>query len=217
MHGAAVLGLGRIGSALALELESLGVEVLGIDIDEQRVQEHDPLLTAAVRADISRREVLDQLGVAEADRVVVAVGGHLEASVLTCSHLLRAGVEDLWAKAESADHAQILEQLGVRHVIRTQQAMGVRVAHRLVDSVEDWTDYGHDFQMGRFAVPDALLHRTVAASRIADRWALRIIARCGRSTTGWEYVTPQTVLEPGDELIVAGSARDLQAFGRLGD
>lgn len=216
VHGAVVLGLGRFGSALAVELEALGVEVLGVDSDEQTVQEHDPVLTAAVRADVSRREVLEQLGVAEADRIVVAVGGNLEASVLTCSHLLQTGAADIWAKAESADHAQILEQLGVRHVIRTQQAMGVRIAHRLVDSVEDWVDYGQDFQMGRFAVPDEMLHQTVAGSRIADRMGLRIIARSGRSTGGWEYVTPQTVLAPGDHLIVAGAARDLQAFGRLG-
>ncbi len=214
MRGAAVLGLGRFGSALAVELESLGVEVLGIDASEERVQDHDPLLTAAVRADISRAEVLEQLGVAQADRVVVAVGGRLETSVLACSHLLRAGVEGLWAKAESADHAQILEQLGVPHVIMTQRAMGQRIAHRLVDRAEDWVDYGHGMQMGRFAVPEEMMHRTIAASRVSEKWAIRVVAR--RDQNGpWEYVNPQTVLHPGDELIVAGPAEDLAAFGTL--
>ena len=214
VRGAAVLGLGRFGSALATELERLGVEVLGIDADEDTVQRHDPLLTAAVRADVSRAEVLDQLGVTQADRVVVAVGGRLETSVLACTHLLRAGVEDLWAKAESAEHAQILEQLGVRHVIMTQRAMGVRIAHRLVDRAEDWVDYGHGLQMGRFAVPVRMLHQTVAASRVTEEWALRVIARRSGDAP-WEYVTAQTVLQPGDELIVAGSAEELAAFGRL--
>ena len=84
MRGAAVLGLGRFGSALATELERLGVEVLGIDADEDTVQRHDPLLTAAVRADVSRAEVLDQLGVTQADR---GGGGRGRASRDECAGL----------------------------------------------------------------------------------------------------------------------------------
>lgn len=214
VRSAAVLGLGRFGSALAAELERLGVEVIGIDIDEDRVQEHDPLITHAVRADISKMEVIEQLGVAQADKVVVAVGGRLEASVLACSHLVQAGVDELWAKAESSDHAQILEQIGVPHVIMTQRAMGLRTAHRLVDRAEDWVDYGHGFQMGRFAVPTEMLHQTIAASRVSERVHVRVIARRSGSRD-WEYVNPQTVLEPGDELIVGGQAEDLTEFGRM--
>lgn len=212
----AVLGLGRFGSALAVELERLGVEVLGVDVIEERVQEHDALITHAVRADIARMEVIEQLGVAQADRVVVAVGGHLEASVLACSHLVRAGVVDLWAKAESGDHAQILEQIGVPHVVMTQRAMGLRIAHRLVDRAEDWVDYGGGFQMGRFTAPSEMLHQTIAASRVADRTNVRVIARRAAAGHGsWEYVSPQTILEPGDELIVGGDAQDLAVFGKM--
>ena len=36
----AVIGLGRFGSALALELQALGHEVLGIDLDTELVQQY---------------------------------------------------------------------------------------------------------------------------------------------------------------------------------
>ena len=214
MRSVVVLGLGRFGSALAVELTRLGVEVLGVDQDETVVQDHDGRLTHVVRADITREEVHSQLGVRDADRLVVAVGGRLEASVLACSHLLRAGVEDLWAKAESADHAQILDQLGVAHVIKPQHETGQRVAHRIADRAEEWVTYGRGFAMGLFPVPNRLLHRTAADARIAERFDVRLIARCpaGRD---WEYVSLQTTFNPGDQLIVAGQEANLERFGRL--
>ena len=46
-----VLGLGRFGSAVAAELVDLGFEVLGIDGDSGRIQEHADALTHAVQAD----------------------------------------------------------------------------------------------------------------------------------------------------------------------
>ena len=62
MRSVVVLGLGRFGSALAVELTCLGVEVLGVDQDETVVQDHDGRLTHVVRADITREEVHSQQG-----------------------------------------------------------------------------------------------------------------------------------------------------------
>ena len=49
-----VIGLGRFGSALALELMASGSEVLGIDDSEEIVQAHNGLLTHVVRADSTK-------------------------------------------------------------------------------------------------------------------------------------------------------------------
>ena len=81
----AVIGLGRFGSALALELVVTDTEVLGIDMDEELVQTHNGQLTQVVRADSTKQEALRQLAVHEFDRVVVAIGGNVSASILTCS------------------------------------------------------------------------------------------------------------------------------------
>ena len=210
---AAVLGLGRFGSALATQLEELGVEVLGVDADPTTVQDHATALTHVVRSDASRADALDQLGVAEADRVIVAVGGRLEVSILACSHLLRIGVKDLWAKADSDAHAQILRQLGVPHVVKPERETGVRVAHRITDRAEDWVDYGGGLVMGRFWVPTWLLHRTAADARVADRFDVRVLMRRGPGED-WSYVTPQTRFVPDDEVIVAGAPQKVERFGR---
>ena len=84
----AVIGLGRFGGSLALELEEQGTEVLGIDSNEEIVQSYNGLLTHVVRADSTKEAVLRQLSVHEFDRVVVGIGTDLEASILTTSRLL---------------------------------------------------------------------------------------------------------------------------------
>ena len=103
-HGAstiAVIGLGRFGTALALELVKSGREVLGIDSDERLVQSNAEALTHVVQADSTDEATLRELGLVEFDSAVVAIGSDLEASILTASLLLQLGVPEVWAKATS--------------------------------------------------------------------------------------------------------------------
>ncbi len=77
-----VIGLGRFGGRLAVELVALGHDVVGVDSDPQIVQEYAPLLTRALRADTTNPEVLRQLGATDFNHVVVGIGD-VEASILT--------------------------------------------------------------------------------------------------------------------------------------
>ena len=80
-----VIGLGRFGSALASTLIEMGHEVLGLDADETRVQQHADFLTHVAQADTTNERTLRQLGVADAVTAVVGIGTDVEASVLTTS------------------------------------------------------------------------------------------------------------------------------------
>lgn len=138
----AVIGLGRFGTALALELMANGTEVLGIDTDADAVQGLSGQLTAVVTGDATRPELIEQLGLAEFDRVVVAIGTDVTASILVTSQLLRVGVAQVWAKAVDERHALILDQLGVTHVVRPEADMGRRVAHMVRGALEDFIEIG---------------------------------------------------------------------------
>ena len=134
----AVIGLGRFGRALALELMAGGTEVLGIDGNEDIVQSLNGQLTHVVMADSTREDALRQLSVPEFDRVVVAIGSDIQSSILTTSLLMRLGVQQLWAKAVSDAHGLILEQFGVPHVVYPEKDMGRRVAHLVRGAMQDY-------------------------------------------------------------------------------
>ncbi len=86
--GVVVIGLGRFGMSLALELMNGGTEVLGVDADRKVVQSLAGRLTHVVEADSTDEDAMRQLSVHEFDRAVIGVGTDLEASILSASVVL---------------------------------------------------------------------------------------------------------------------------------
>ena len=70
----AVLGLGRFGTSVALTLHELGYQVLGVDSDEEIVQDLSHELTHVVSADASDENTLRSLGINNYDVVIVGIG-----------------------------------------------------------------------------------------------------------------------------------------------
>src|SRR5262245_8236095 len=125
----AVLGLGRFGQAVALELSRLGHDVLAVDRDERVVQSIADEVTHAVQADFTDPEALEALGLADFDTVIVAASEALEASIMATVLLRRIGVRRIIAKATHDLHGSILEQVGATRIVYPERETGLRVAH----------------------------------------------------------------------------------------
>lgn len=209
-----VIGLGRFGGALALELEAQGTEVLGIDANEDTVQSYNGRLTHVVRADSTKEEVLRQLSVHEFDRAVVGIGSDIEASILTTSRLLTFKKPQIWAKAISEPHAEILNQLGVDHVIRPEHDMGKRVAHLVRGSLLDYVEFEDDFVMIRTSPPTEARDRPLGVLGLRDKYGITIVA-VKRPGGIWGHTTAQTVLYDDDQIIVQGSKTQAERFSNM--
>ncbi|MUK00627.1 TrkA family potassium uptake protein [Vibrio cholerae] len=210
----AVIGLGRFGGALALELEEAGTEVLGIDNDEDVVQSYNGRLTHAVRTDTTKEEALRQLSLPDFDRVVVGIGSDLEASILTTSILLRFDRPTIWAKAISEPHAQILSQLGVERVIRPEHDMGKRVAHLVRGTMLDYVEFEDNFAMVKTRPPREYWDRELGTTGLRARHGVTVVA-VKRNGGQWDYTTAQTTLYDDDEIIVAGPTSKAELFSSL--
>lgn len=210
----AVLGLGRFGGALALELAESGTEVLGIDANEDVVQSFNGRLTHVVRADTTKEETLLQLSLPEFDRVVVGIGSDLEASILTTSLLLRFENMTIWAKAVSEAHARILEQLGVSHVIHPEHDMGKRVAHLVRGSMLDYIEFEDNFAMVKTRPPKEFWNRELGTSGLRKKYGVTVVA-VKRQGECWDYTTAGTTLYSDDEIIVAGPTTRAEKFSAL--
>ncbi|NEC29329.1 TrkA family potassium uptake protein [Streptomyces sp. SID8111] len=210
----AVIGLGRFGRALALELIDEDTEVLGIDEDPDTVQALSGSLTHVVRADSTKEEVLRQLGVHEFDRAVVGIGTNLEASILTASLLVSFGVADVWAKATSEAHGRILTQIGAHHVIYPEHDMGQRVAHLVRGRMLDYIEFEDDFAMVKTSAPADIVGLPLGSSNVRTRHGVTVVA-IKRAGEGFTYATAATVVKEGDTIIVAGRTRQTERFSEL--
>jgi len=112
-----VIGLGRFGTALALELARGGTEVLAVDNRPDNVQRLSGQLGQVVVADSTDLDALKEIGVGDFARAVVSIGNDLEASILTTALLSELEIRDIWAKAVNQQQATILQRIGAHHVI----------------------------------------------------------------------------------------------------
>src|SRR5690625_5562776 len=74
----AVIGLGRFGGSICEELSIEGMDVLAIDINQQKINEFKNIASHAVIADSTDESVLKDLGINNIDHVIVAIGDRSE-------------------------------------------------------------------------------------------------------------------------------------------
>ncbi|QTO37183.1 TrkA family potassium uptake protein [Tessaracoccus sp. MC1865] len=206
-----IIGLGRFGQSLALELMNDGADVLAIDRDEDLVQQFNGRITHAVLADATREDVLRQLGIHEATHAVVAIGDSVEASLLTSSLLIGFGIPHVWAKAVSDAHGRILEQIGVHHVVHPERESGVRVAHQVRAQLKDYIDLGGGYALVRTTAPAAVLGKPLREVHVRSEFGVTVIAS-KRADGRWVDVSGDSVLSAEDEILVTGPIEKAERF-----
>jgi len=206
-----VIGLGRFGSALASTLIDMGHEVLGLDADPHRVQQHAGTLTHVAEADTTSETTLRQLGVGDAVTAVVAIGADVEASVLTTGALVDIGVPNIWAKALTEQHGRILQRVGAHHVVFPEAEMGSRVARLLTGALIEYFALDEDFVLVEMKVP-----RNLAGARLGDtdlRASYKVTVVCIKPEgQPFTYAESATTLGEHDLIVVAGHRGDIERF-----
>ncbi len=210
-----MIGLGRFGARLAESLSALGHTVLAIDRDSRRVQKWSALLDQVAQADSTDDQALRQLGVADLNRVVVAIGASLESSVLTVLALVELGVPQIWARATSTQHSKILSSVGAQHVIFPEKETGERLAHLIASRMLDFMEFGDAFAIAKMHVPAPVTGHHVTEQQLLDRYGIRIIGVKRPAEQRYHYVSDSLLLRPDDIVIVEGTIEQVQAFASL--
>ncbi|WP_318010374.1 potassium channel family protein [Corynebacterium poyangense] len=205
-----ILGMGRFGQALGEELQARRVEVLAVDADQRRVQELADDFDHIVCADTTQPSTLRQLGVADAKRVVIAIGSDLEASILTASAVIDLGVPSVWAKADSPAHEKILRQIGVHHIVMPEADTGRRVAHLMDGQVADFIEFDPGFALAKMVLPEHAAGKTSREIRAQGAGVAVVAVR--RDGGAYTLPSPQEPLLSGDLVVMAGAADDLEEF-----
>lgn len=209
-----VIGLGRFGSAVAKTLERMGHEVLGADTSPALVQKFAGDLTQVVEADCTDMTCLKQLGISDFEAAVVAIGGDIEASVLTVLALSDLGIKNIWAKATNDKHARILERTGATHVVFPEERMGERVARLLNERLLDFIDFGDDFAIARLAAPEPIVGIPLMTSECRKKHDVTVIG-VKRDGEDFIHAVPDTLIMPDDVLVVSGKIEKIEAFAAM--
>jgi trk system potassium uptake protein len=209
-----IVGLGRFGIAVADALVRLGHEVLVVDQNADLVRKWAQEFTHVVEADATDEETLRQLGVDSFGHAVVAIGTDIEASVLSVLALTEVGIADVWAKAVSHKHGQILQRVGAQHVIFPESDMGERVAHLVTGTMLDYIEFEDGFAIARTKAPREAFNRTLADSALRTKYGITVVG-IKRRGVDFIYARPETKVGERDELIVAGPTDEVEKFSTV--
>lgn len=208
----AVIGLGRFGASLAMELIQLGYEVLGIDKDEEAVDEMSNQLTHVVVADSTDEEVIRSLGLRNFDCVVVAIGDDIQSSILTTILLKDVGAKNVVAKALSELHGKVLQKIGVDRVIFPERDMGVRVAHQLVSpNLLDYIELSKEYTIAELAVPSCLNGKSLKDLDPRARYGCSVVA-INKKHGVIIAPTAEDRVEEKDVLVLIGTKQQIESF-----
>lgn len=207
-----VIGLGRFGSSLALELMEMGYEVLGIDHQEERVEDMSDHLTHAVVADATDEGIMRSLGVRNFDCGIVAIGDNMERSILAAILLKEIGVKQVVAKAISILHGRALSRLGVDRVIFPERDMGIRVAHQLVTpNLLDYIELSKDYKIVELTVPSCMNGKSLSDLNTRAKYGCSIVA-LNRESGIIVAPTAHDHLSEGDVMVLIGSNESIDRF-----
>ena len=130
MKNVLLIGLGRFGRHLAMQLSELGHQVMAVDRDEERVNECMPFVTNAQIGDSTRVDFLRSLGVSNYDVCYVTISGDFQNSLETTSLLKELGAKYVVSRAERDVQAKFLLRNGADAVTYPEKQLAKWAAIR---------------------------------------------------------------------------------------
>ncbi len=206
-----IIGLGKFGKSLALNLAEEGKHVLVIDSNQKRIESIENEVTHAVSADVTKKEVLYSLGVQNFDCAIICIGDDLSSSMLATLICKELGVPYIIAKAQSDIHKELLEKVGADLVVFPEVYMSKKLTTALVDPyVNELVKFTDNYKIIEVKCPNNWEGRSIGEIGVRKKYNVNIIL----VRRGEEVIepTPETDLQEGDFLIIAGTQKNIESI-----
>ena len=205
----AVFGLGRYGIAVARELVNNGMEVIAVDIDEKIVNAAADELPICKCADITDPDVIQQLGISNADVVIISMANNLEASVMAVTLCKEIGVKTVIAKSANEMHQKILTRVGADKVVFPENESGIRLAKNLLSSgFVDMVSLAKNVSIIELDVKAEWVGKNLIELNLRKKYSINVVAlRKGQSVS--VDIDPHAPLQSDDKLIVIANTERL--------
>ena len=161
--------------------------------------------------------MLEEIGAAEADAAVVSTGDDITASILATMALQDLGVETVYVKVISDNHARIMRQLGVTETVFPERDSGVNLASRISEKgVVNYVRMGRNLSVQELVVPEEWRGHTLRELEVRAAYNASVVGV--HDTAVDEMIVPpdpDDMLRRTDTLIVAGTDEAIEDVAAL--
>lgn len=215
MKNVLLIGLGRFGRHIAIHLDSLGHQVMAVDINEARINKVLPYVTNAQIGDSTNAEFLDSLGIGNFDVCIVTIGSNFQNSLETTSLLKEMGAKFVVSRAERDVQAKFLLRNGADKVVYPEKQMAKWTAIRYTaNHILDYIELDDKHAIFEVEVPREWVGKSVGQLDIRKKYDINIMAIKENGSLS-ASVSPETHLAEGSTLLVIGEYKALQKCFRI--
>ena len=212
MKNILLIGLGRFGRHLAVELNELGHEVMAVDDDEDRVNEILPYVTNAQIGDSTNANFLKSLGIGNFDICFVTISANFENSLETTSLLKELGAKIVISRAERDIQKKFLLRNGADQVVYPERQVAKWASIRYTaDHILDYMEIDASHAIFEAEVPEEWLGKTIGELDVRRKYNINIIAVKDKGGVNIALST-DTLLKQDATILVIGEHKAIKSW-----
>ena len=215
MKNILLIGTGRFGRHIAVQLSQLGHQVMAVDTNEERISDVLPYVTNAQIGDSTNAEFLRSLGIGNFDVCIVTISGNFQNSLETTSLLKELGAKCVVSRAERDVQAKFLLRNGADHIVYPEKQVAKWAAIRYTaDHIFDYIEIDEQHAIFEVEVPEGWVEKSIGELDIRRKFGINIlgIKRAGKTDVS---VTPETVLAKDETILALGEYKAMQKCFRI--
>ena len=210
MKSILIIGLGRFGRHIAMELNELGHEVMAVDISEERVNSALQFVTSAQIGDSTNKEFLDSLGIRSFDCCIVTIGDDFQNSLETASLLKELGAKKVIARASRGVQEKFLLRNGADEVVYPEKQLASWTAVRCTsEHILDYIELDDGYAIFEVSIPNEWHGKTIIQLDVRKRYGINILGVRDGGRLNMS-ITPDTLLDTESSVLVLGHLKDIQ-------
>ena len=210
MKSILLIGVGRFGKHIALQLNQLGHQVMAVDIVEERINDILPFVTNAQIGDSANVDFLNSLGVRNFDVCIVTIGSDFQSSLETTSSLKELGAGLVVSRAERDVHAKFLLRNGADEVLYPEKQLAKWAAIRYASNhILDYIELDDTHSIFEVSVPKDWIGLSIGEIDIRKKYNVNIMA-IKKNGVMKMSITPDTLLSEDITMLVLGEYKMLQ-------
>ena len=172
----AVIGLGRFGLSIVKTLSTLNCDVIAVDINVDCVTKAADYIEHCVVCDATKKASLKEIGVANVDHAIVAIGNDLQATILSTINLKELGVNHITVRIDDEEFASLMERLGATDVIIPEEASAAGLANQIMsDSLLDYYNIDQEYGVAQIKIPSDFVETTLIDMDIRNKFDVNIV------------------------------------------
>ena len=197
-----VIGLGQFGLSIVKTLLQEHKNVMVLDCDIEKINRIRDKVAFAAALDATDEDALCEVGIKNAEHVIVAMGSNFENGLLTTVALQQLGVKNITVKSNDETQSKVYRQLGIEDIVSPEIETGVKVARRLTHSyLQDFIELGVDLSIIKIEVlNEKLIGKSIIDAHFREKFGANIIAIKRKEKTF--IPSASEVLEHGDLLSI---------------